>query len=298
MSWVGLEILGRYPGQPSSIALRKMGDFEYYDGGGLTVRVPHTIRFWIKVNPGPDNDLVRVFIDGDDVGQCFTTWENYYRTAAEQEPPPNLNNPANINSLQFRSSVPGPDAPRQWWLPVRQREHHDRQRPWSARLRLGNRKGGRHAHGDGGRQGALQDHRPQPRGCQRPQRPGLRSHPAPNDVCACRPQVRRVGRRVWFVIPRLGPGQRASLNLTFAVDAPAPRGTITNIADPTPGVERPGLPGSPRRNARCRGRARPAGSGGRTAPAREAGSAHAGEEGQGRREDLGKAGRSPPSVTG
>ena len=69
--------------------------------------VPHTIRFRIKVNPGPDNDVVRIAVDGRSRG-CFTTWENYYRTAPEQAPPPNRNTPATINSLQFRSSVPGP----------------------------------------------------------------------------------------------------------------------------------------------------------------------------------------------
>ena len=54
--------------------------------------------------------MVRIAVDGRDVGQCFTTWENYYRTAPEQAPPPNRNTPADINSLQFRSSVPGPPA--------------------------------------------------------------------------------------------------------------------------------------------------------------------------------------------
>ena len=63
------------------------------------------IRFWIKLNPGVDNDLVRIFVDGIDLGQCFTTWENYYRTSPEHAPPPNVNQPAMINSLQFRSSV-------------------------------------------------------------------------------------------------------------------------------------------------------------------------------------------------
>ena len=53
---------------------------------------------------------MRIAIDNRDVGQCFTTWENYYRTAPEQAPPPNINTPADINSLQFRSSVPGPPA--------------------------------------------------------------------------------------------------------------------------------------------------------------------------------------------
>lgn len=33
----------------------------------------------MKFNPGDDNDIVRVFIDGTDTGQCFASWENYYR---------------------------------------------------------------------------------------------------------------------------------------------------------------------------------------------------------------------------
>ena len=76
----------------------------------LSHTVPHTIRFWIEVNRGPDNDRVQIAVDGVPVDRCFTTWENYYRTAPEQEPPPNINTPAIINSLQFRSSVPGPPA--------------------------------------------------------------------------------------------------------------------------------------------------------------------------------------------
>ena len=53
---------------------------------------------------------MRIAIDNRDVGRCFTTWENYYRTAPEQAPPPNANTPADINSLQFRSSVQGPSG--------------------------------------------------------------------------------------------------------------------------------------------------------------------------------------------
>jgi uncharacterized repeat protein (TIGR01451 family) len=67
-----------------------------YDLGTLRRDTPHTIKFWIKLNPGPDNDLVRIFIDGADVGQCFTTWENFYPRVPEPVPA--------INSLQFRSS--------------------------------------------------------------------------------------------------------------------------------------------------------------------------------------------------
>ena len=110
MSWVGLE------DTPTGIRARVAdtpevdGHFKMYDAGLLDRTVPHTIKFWIKLNPGADNDLVRIAIDGVDLGQCFTTWENYYRTAPEQAPPPNRNTPATINSLQFRSSgVAAPD---------------------------------------------------------------------------------------------------------------------------------------------------------------------------------------------
>ena len=111
MSWVGLE------DTPAGIEVSAAdtpevdGEFVSYPDLALLDRTrPHTIRFWIEVRRGPDNDRVRIAIDNRDVGQCFTTWENYYRTAPEQAPPPNVNTPADINSLQFRSSVPGPPA--------------------------------------------------------------------------------------------------------------------------------------------------------------------------------------------
>jgi uncharacterized repeat protein (TIGR01451 family) len=72
------------------------GEFVGYDLGTLRRDVAHTIKFWIKLNPGPNNDLVRVYIDGTDVGQCFTTWENFYPRVPEPVPA--------INSLQFRAS--------------------------------------------------------------------------------------------------------------------------------------------------------------------------------------------------
>ena len=125
MSWVGLEDTKKGIQVTAADTPEVDGEFVDYDLALLKDRtVPHTIRFWIKVNPGPDNDLVRIAVDGRDVGQCFTTWENYYRTAPEQAPPPNAIRPRTINSLQFRSSVPGPACPRRWWLPVRQREYH------------------------------------------------------------------------------------------------------------------------------------------------------------------------------
>ena len=48
--------------------------------------VPHTIKIWMKLNPGPNNDLVRISIDNHDAGQCFTTWENFYRASSQPVP--------------------------------------------------------------------------------------------------------------------------------------------------------------------------------------------------------------------
>jgi uncharacterized repeat protein (TIGR01451 family) len=77
------------------------GEFVHHPLGTVRRDVVHTIRFWIKLHPGPNNDLVRVFIDNADVGQCFTTWENFYPRVPEPVP--------TINSLQFRAS--GGDVP-------------------------------------------------------------------------------------------------------------------------------------------------------------------------------------------
>ena len=110
MSWVGLEDTEDGIQVSAADAPEVDGEFRNYDLELLDRSRPHTIRFRIKVNRGPDNDVVRIAIDGRPVG-CFTTWENYYRTAPEQAPPPNVNTPADINSLQFRSSVPGFSGP-------------------------------------------------------------------------------------------------------------------------------------------------------------------------------------------
>jgi uncharacterized repeat protein (TIGR01451 family) len=110
MSWVGLQDTAAGIQVSVNDTPDVDGEFVPHPGPLLSRTSPHRIRFWIQVNPGIDNDLVRISVDGDDLGQCFTTWENYYRTAPEQAPPPNRNTPATINSLQFRSSVPGPTA--------------------------------------------------------------------------------------------------------------------------------------------------------------------------------------------
>jgi hypothetical protein len=62
--------------------------------------VPHTIRFDIKLVPGQDNDVVRVYVDGLE-RVCGTTWENYYRYDAEQAP---ANTVPAIDEMLFRSA--------------------------------------------------------------------------------------------------------------------------------------------------------------------------------------------------
>ena len=110
MSWVGLQDTAEGIQVSVNDAPEVDGEFVAHPGPLLDRTSPHRIRFRMRVNQGIDNDVVRISVDGVDLGQCFTTWENYYRTAPEQAPPPNRNTPATINSLQFRSSVPGPPA--------------------------------------------------------------------------------------------------------------------------------------------------------------------------------------------
>ena len=71
------------------------GEFVAHPLGTVSRNVEHRIKFWIKLNPGPNNDLVRMYVDGVRDPRCFTTWENFYPRADEEVP--------DINSMQFRS---------------------------------------------------------------------------------------------------------------------------------------------------------------------------------------------------
>ena len=50
----------------------------------------HTVKFLLKLVPGPDNDIVHIVIDGVDIGNqlgvCLTTWENFYRATQQAVP--------------------------------------------------------------------------------------------------------------------------------------------------------------------------------------------------------------------
>ena len=253
MSWVGLE------DTPAGIQVSVNdtpdvdGEFVAHPGPLLGRSSPHRIRFWIKVNQGIDNDLVRISVDGVDLGQCFTTWENYYRTAPEQAPPPNRNTPATINSLQFRSSVQGPSAllgggylfdnvsitpldgpgPPGCDVPIEKTAD-------SPTVTAGGRAGYQITVRNRGRLAARNL-----RACDR--------IPRQMTFVSADRRLRRIGRQRCLAIPRLQPGQRASFHLVLQVNANASPGELTNtgevtpppVTTPSPGPGSPASPGGP-----------------------------------------------------
>jgi parallel beta helix pectate lyase-like protein len=46
---------------------------------GLSRSVPHHVKLVMDFVPGPRNDVVRVFVDGNVVTHCGTSWEDYFR---------------------------------------------------------------------------------------------------------------------------------------------------------------------------------------------------------------------------
>jgi uncharacterized repeat protein (TIGR01451 family) len=213
------------------------GNFVPYDLGILTRDVPHTIKFWMKLNSGPDNDLVRIYIDGQDVGQCFTTWENFYGSVSQPVPV--------TDTLQFRSTgdqvndslvgggylfdnvsittANGPGPPG-CDLPIeKQADSRTVRAGGLAGFRITVRNRGHASE----RNLLVCDHIPREM----------------TFVSADR-KLRRLGRRRCLLIPRLAPGRRAGFHLVLRVDASAPPGTETNIVDETP-VQPPGLPPAP-----------------------------------------------------
>jgi uncharacterized repeat protein (TIGR01451 family) len=218
------------------------GDFVGTDLGILPRDVPHTITFWMKLNPGIANDLVRVYIDGKDFGQCFTTWENYYR--APPGPPfyGEGREPPVSNSLEFRSTGAQED-----------------QSLVGGGYLFDNVK-------------IKTDNGPGPPGCDVPidKLPGAPSvtagglahyriivhnrgrlteryllvcdHiPRETTFVSATPTLRRLGRRRCLFIRSLRPGQRSGFHIVLRVTANAHPGTLDNTVDETP-EQPPGVP--------------------------------------------------------
>ena len=56
---------------------------------GLDRTVPHTVRISMDFVAGADNDVVKVYVDGQ-LKVTGKSWENYYRNSSEQAPAGNL----------------------------------------------------------------------------------------------------------------------------------------------------------------------------------------------------------------
>ena len=67
-------------------------DNDFYDveiAQGLDRTVPHTVRISMDFVAGADNDVVKVYVDGQ-LKVTGKSWENYYRNSTEQAPAGNL----------------------------------------------------------------------------------------------------------------------------------------------------------------------------------------------------------------
>ena len=238
MAWVGL--LDKSDGihVSTSDSSGANGAFVETPLATLSHGQPHTIEWRIKLIPGGGNDRVQILIDGQDVGQCFTTWETYYRTDPVQAKPPNDGEPPNLDRLQFRTSVlptaPGFAPPGGYLfdnvtvttgtgpVPPGCDVTIDKQAD-APTVRAGGLEGysitARNRGSTVARNLRVCDHLP----------------PHTTFVRADH-KLTRVGRQRCLVIPSLSPNQHVSVHLDLRVDANAPPGTLANIADITPGV--------------------------------------------------------------
>jgi uncharacterized repeat protein (TIGR01451 family) len=237
MAWVGLQDTANGVHVSTSQSSGADGAFADTDLGVLSHGQPHTIEWRIHLVPGTANDQVRILIDGRDVGQCFTTWETYYRTAQEQSGPPNNAEPPTINSLQFRTSVQGPAGLAQSGGYLFDNV--------SVTTGTGPVSPGcdvtidKQADAGAVNAGGLMGYRitAQNHGSAVARNVQVCDHiPRHTTFVRADHALRRVGDERCLVISRLQPDQRVSVHLTLRVDASAPPGRLTNIADVTPGV--------------------------------------------------------------
>ena len=222
------------------------GLFVPYDAGITYSRTEiHTVRFWINLVPGADNDVVRIFIDGVDIGRklgvCFTTWENFYR--ARKQPVPV------INSIQFRvqgNGGPGgvefPDLLGRGYLfdNVTVTTADGPGPAAGCNLEVDKEADARTVSA-GGLAGYGITVRNRGRAIASNVRVCDRIPPGMTFVSASRRLSRSGGQRC-LVIPRLKPGQPVSFHIVLHVDADAPQGTVTNVAEVTPNPPAAGAP--------------------------------------------------------
>lgn len=210
------------------------GDFVPYDLGTVSRDQSHTIAFWMKLNPGPDDDLVRILIDGHDVGQCFTTWETYY--------PIHQNKPAPVSDrLLFLSGDAGNDLTLLnggYLFDNVITTTSNGAGPPGCDLTIGKTPDSPTATAGGvaGYQITMRN-----RGRLTARRLLLCDRiPRQTTFMSATRTLRRLGRRRCLLIPSLGPGKSAGFHISLRVAADA-TGDLSNIADILPG-EPPVLP--------------------------------------------------------
>ena len=206
----------------------------YHELAELPRDKPHTIKFWMKLNPGPNNDFVRILIDGRDVGGCFTTWENFYRLHSQPVPISDRllflsgNKHGDIPSLagggylfdNVTVTTAKGAGPPTCDLPIE--KHAD-----VSTVSPGGRVGYRITVRNRGRLSARNV-----QVCDR--------IPREMTFVSADRKLRRLGSRRCLLIPRLAAGQRVSFHLVLHVNAHAPPGTEENIVEEIPGVKPPG----------------------------------------------------------
>jgi uncharacterized repeat protein (TIGR01451 family) len=210
-------------------------DWVAYDLATLPRNEVHTIKFLMKLVPGPNNDLVRISIDGQDVGHCFTTWENFYRQTSQAVPISDrllfLSGNRDGDRLSLlgggylfddvtTTTANGLFVSRGCDLVIdKDADQRTVVAGGSAGYQITVRNRGRLA----ARRLRVCDHLPRGMTFVRADR-----------------RLRRLGRLRCLTIPSLRPGQRVSFHLVLQVNANAPPATVTNIADIIPDI--PGLP--------------------------------------------------------
>ena len=214
------------------------GDFAAYELAVLPRNKVHTIKFQMKLIPGANNDLVRISIDGQDAGQCFTTWENFYEATSQQVPISDrllfLSGNRDGNRLGLlgggylfdyvttttstSAGLPGCD-----FTIDKQADSPTVTAGSVEGYQITARNRGRLA----GRNLLVCDQIPR----------------EATFVSANR-KLRRIGRQRCLIVARLRPGQTAGFHIDLRVAAAAPPGNLDNIGDITPG-EPPGLPPLP-----------------------------------------------------
>ncbi len=198
--------------------------------------VPHTIKFSMRLIPGPNNDLVRISVDGRDAGQCFTTWESSNKVVPitdrllflsgnrDGNRPGLLGGGYLFDNVSVTTGAAGPPG---CDLPIEKKAD-------SATVSAGGLAGYgvtvRNRGHAAARNLRVCDHIPRQM----------------TFVSANR-EMSRVGRRRCFVISLLKPGQRASVHLMLRVNKNAPVGAVDNTVDITPIPPRalPALPVPP-----------------------------------------------------